>query len=299
MNKTAPHPNLTGATAIVTGANSGIGLATARALASWGANVVLAVRDRAKGKRSAAATPGRTEIRELDLADLASIRRFADQWDGPIDLLVNNAGVSVPDRRLTKDGFELQFGTNHLGPFALTNLLLPQITGRVISLSSQAERAGRIDFDDLNWEHKKYNEQRVYAASKLANLLFTSALQRRLDKHGSAVSAMAAHPGLVSTNIYDESGGLTRLFVKMLAQAPEDGALPVLFAATADLPGDSFTGPRHFMHMRGGAELIKRSKAAKDEALAERLWNVSEEMTGVSFPRQIPTRTTYRAQPSK
>jgi len=299
MKDIAPTPNLTNATAIVTGANSGIGLATAKAMASWGANVVLAVRDPAKGELAAAAIPGRTEIRELDLADLASIRRFADQWDGPIDLLVNNAGVSVPDRRMTKDGFELQFGTNHLGPFALTNLLLPQITGRVITLSSQAERAGRIDFDDLNWEHKKYNEQRVYAASKLANLLFTSALQRRLDKHGSAVSAMAAHPGLVSTNIYDESGGFTRLFVKILAQAPEDGALPVLFAATADLPGDSFTGPRHFMHMRGGAELIKRSKAAEDGALAERLWNVSEEMTGVSFPRQIPTRTAHPAQPSK
>lgn len=278
-------PDLTGRTAIVTGANSGIGQATAAALAGAGARVVLAVRSPDRGRAAAAGMPGITEVRQLDLASLQSIRAFADSWDGPIDLLINNAGLSAATLQHTSDGFELQFGTNHLGPFALTNLLLPRVTGRVVTLSSQAERMGRLDPTDPAGVTTPYREFRVYATSKLANLLFSSELQRRLTAAGSAVRSMAAHPGLVATNIQgDSAGALSRLIVRRLAQQPKDGALPVLYAATGDIPGDSFVGPQHLMHMRGGAEVIKRSKNAQDPALAAALWRASERLTGVSFP---------------
>ncbi|MET0695014.1 MAG: oxidoreductase [Propionibacteriaceae bacterium] len=277
-------PDLTGRTAIVTGANSGIGLAVSKILARRGAQVVLAVRDEAKGSRAAATIEGRTEVRKLDLASLASVRAFAADWTGPIDLLINNAGISVPTLQRTADGFELQFGVNHLGPFALTNLLLPQITGRVVSLASQAERAGRLNLDDLNHERSPYKESRAYATSKLANILFTSELQRRLQAAGSTAIATAAHPGFVATNIYDEStAAATRLAVRLLAQSADEGALPVLFAATADIPGGSLTGPEHYLHMLGGAELIGRSKRARDPELAAQLWAASEQLTHVSF----------------
>jgi NAD(P)-dependent dehydrogenase (short-subunit alcohol dehydrogenase family) len=167
-------PDMTGRSVIVTGANSGIGRAAARAFAGAGARVVLAVRDTAKGETAAAAMPGATEVRRLDLASLASIRDFADGWSGPLDLLVNNAGVMVPPLSRTAEGFELQFGTNHLGHFALTNLLLPEVTGRVVTVSSTGHRMGTIDFDDLNWERKPYKPWRAYGQSKLANLLFTT-----------------------------------------------------------------------------------------------------------------------------
>jgi len=274
---------MTGRTVIVTGATSGIGLATARALGGAGARVVLAVRNAEKGASVQPSIPGDTTVRHLDLSDLASVRRFAEEWEGPIDVLVNNAGVSVPSLARTKDGFEMQFGTNHLGPFALTNLLLPQITGRVVSLSSQAERMGKLDLDDLNWERTAYSESRAYASSKLANILFIGELQRRLVASGSSVTAAAAHPGLVATNMTGQATGISQLVTRLLAQSPEDGALPVLLAATGDLPGDSFTGPERLMHMRGGAELIGRSKQARNPALASRLWDASERMTGVSF----------------
>ncbi|MFR0355144.1 oxidoreductase [Streptomyces sediminimaris] len=277
-------PDLTDKTVIVTGANSGIGLATAKALAGYGARVVFAVRNTAKGMSAAAGTPGLTEVRQLDLADLASIHRFAADWQEPIHLLINNAGISAPELRRTVDGFELQFGTNHLGPFALTNLLLPHVTGRVVSVSSQAERMGRINFDDLNCEHTRYKQSSAYATSKLANLLFTSELQRRLDAAGAKVLATTAHPGFVATNIYDRATGLgTKLMLRVLAQSPEDGALPVLHAATGDVPGDSFIGPEHWLHMRGGAEPIGRSKTARDPKVARQLWDMSEKLTGVSF----------------
>jgi NAD(P)-dependent dehydrogenase (short-subunit alcohol dehydrogenase family) len=277
-------PDLAGSTVIVTGATSGIGLATARALSAANARVVLAVRDAAKGAAAAASFPGETEVRRLDLADLASVRGFAEEWEGPIRVLINNAGVSVPTLERTKDGFELQFGTNHLGPFALTNLLLPRITGRVVSLASQIERMGRLDLDDLDWRRRPYSESRAYAASKLANVLFTGELQRRLTAAGSPVTASAAHPGLVATSMTGQTTGLSALVTRLLAQRPEDGALPVLLAATGDVPGDSFTGPEHLMHMRGGAQRIGRSKQARDPRLAARLWEASERMTGVSFP---------------
>jgi NAD(P)-dependent dehydrogenase (short-subunit alcohol dehydrogenase family) len=275
---------LAGQSVIITGATSGIGLATAQALAAQDARVVLAVRDTQKGSRVASSIPGETDVRRLDLSDLGSVRQFAEAWKGPIDVLINNAGVSSPTLERTQDGFELQFGTNHLGPFALTNLLLPHITGRVVSLSSQAERNGKINFDDLNWNRTPYKESKAYATSKLANLVFISELQRRLTAVGSDVTAVAAHPGLVATNMTGQTTGLTNLIVRLMAQSPEDGALPVLMAATADIPGDSFTGPERLLHMRGGAELIGRSKRARDPALASRLWEASETLTGVRFP---------------
>ncbi len=283
--------SLSGRVAIVTGATSGVGAATAAALAGGGAHVVYAVRDVGKGmadpgrQAAEAARPGSTEVRRLDLADLASIRAFAQDWAGPIDLLINNAGVSSSARRQTRDGFELQMGTNHLGHFALTNLLLPHLRGRVVSLASQAERAARLDLTDLDGERTAYRGHRVYNATKLANLLFIAELQRRLSASGSPVLAMAAHPGFVASGMTGElTGTVARLAVRLLAQSPEEGALPVLYAATADLPGNSFTGPRHLWHMRGGAQLIPRSKRARDPHLAARLWDLSERLTGTTFP---------------
>jgi len=286
----ADIPDLTGKTVIVTGANSGIGQAAARALAGAGARVVSAVRDTEKGKAAAAAMPGLTEVRELDLASLDSVRAFAVGWDGPIDLLINNAGVSGPSLSRTADGFESKFGTNHLGHFALTNLLLEYITGRVVTVASQAERFARLDFDDLNWERRPYAPSRAYNDSKLANLLFTAELQRRLTAAGSDVLANAAHPGLVATNIYHHDGPrrpsdfLWAVAIRLLAQDAEHGALPVLYAAVADVPGNSFAGPSHLAHMRGAPELIARSAAAQDPDLARRLWTVSEQLTAVRSP---------------
>ncbi len=283
-------PNLTGKTAIVTGANSGIGRSTAQALAAAGAHVVLAVRDLVKGQTAAAAMLGATEVRELDLADLSSVRDFAAHWDGPIDLLINNAGVSGPTLTRTADGFESKFGINHLGHFALTTLLLEHLTGRVVTLASLAERMAHLDLDDPNWERRPYEQSRAYADSKMANLLFTTELQRRLTASGSPVLAMAAHPGMVATNIYNNSGPRTAhsvlwaIAIRLLAQDSDHGALPVLYAAVADLPGDSFTGPRHLMHMRGGAQSLERSDTARDPELARRLWTESERLTGIPSP---------------
>jgi NAD(P)-dependent dehydrogenase (short-subunit alcohol dehydrogenase family) len=283
----ADIPSMTGRTAIVTGANTGIGLATARALAAAGARVVFAVRNLEKGKAAAAAVPGSTEVRELDLASLDSVRGFAAGWDGEIHLLINNAAASPQSLARTADGFELQFGTNHLGHFALTNLLLQHITGRVVTVASQAERFGGLDFDDLNWERRPYRTSRAYNDSKLANLLFTAELQRRLTATGSGVLANAAHPGLVATNIYHHDGPrrpgdlVWAIAIPLLAQDAAHGALPVLYAAVADVPGDSFAGPSRWAHMRGAPELIARSAAAGDAGLARRLWAVSEQLTEV------------------
>jgi len=281
---------MTGRTAIVTGANSGIGRAAAAALAGAGARVVLAVRSPEKGEQAAAKMRGATEVRPLDLASLASVREFASGWDGgEIDLLINNAGVMVPPLSRTAEGFELQFGTNHLGHFALTNLLLEQVTGRVVTVSSSAHRAGRIDFDDLNWETRSYRAWAAYGQSKLANLLFTAELRRRLTEAGSPVLAMAAHPGYAATNLQFHSGKKLQDWVShignaLLGQSEEGGALPTLYAATADVPGNSFAGPSGFMEARGPAKLVGRTSAAKDMDVARRLWVVSEELTGVSFP---------------
>lgn len=282
---------MTGKTVIVTGANSGIGRAAAHSLAGAGAHVVLAVRDAGKGRAAAVTMPGVTEVRELDLASLESVRAFASGWDGGIDLLINNAGVMVPPLTRTADGFELQFGTNHLGHFALTNLLLPRVAGRVVTVSSTVHKIGRIDFGDLNWERKPYRAWRAYGQSKLANLLFTAELQRRLTAAGSSVLATAAHPGYASTNLqfHSQRRSLAVLFKisnRLFAQDENGGALPALYAAVADVPGDSFAGPGGLMEQRGAPKLVGRSAAARDADVARRLWEVSEQLTGAHFPLQ-------------
>ena len=213
---TADIPDMSGKTVIVTGAGSGIGRTAAAALANAGARVVLAVRDQGRGEAAAATMPGATKVRLLDLASVDSVRLFAAAWQGEIDLLINNAGVMVPPLTRTADGFELQFGTNHLGHFALTNLLLPNVTGRVVTVSSSAQQMGAIDFDDLNWERKRYRPWRAYAQSKLANLLFSTELQRRLAQAGSPVKATAAHPGYAATNLQSHAGNQVTAFAMTL-----------------------------------------------------------------------------------
>ncbi|SBS71883.1 oxidoreductase [uncultured Microbacterium sp.] len=287
---TAEIPDLAGRTVIITGANSGIGFETARAFADHGAHVVLAVRDGQKGEAAAAQIGTSAEVRLLDLADLGSVRRFAGAWDGDIHILVNNAGVMIPPLGRTKDGFELQFGINHLGHFALTNLLLPHITGRVVTVASGAHRSGTIDFDDLNWEQRRYGGgSGGYSQSKLANLLFTLELQRRLTASGSRVLAMAAHPGMAATNLGSHSGNpfltaLGSLVVRLFAQDATGGAAPTLFAATAPIPGGSYAGPGNRREMIGAPVLVGRSDAATDPRTAERLWDASEELTHVPYP---------------
>ena len=295
----ADIPDLSGQTVIVTGASSGIGRTAAAALANAGARVVLAVRDPVKGEAAAQTMPGATEVRPLDLASLDSVRTFATAWQGKIDLLINNAGVMIPPLSRTADGFELQFGTNHLGHFALTNLLLPNVTGRVVTVSSGVHQMGAIDFADLNWERKRYRPWRAYAQSKLANLLFTSELQRRLAQAGSPVKATAAHPGYAATNLQSSSGSQVTAFAmtlgnQLVAQDAASGALPTLYAAVADIPGDGFAGPAgpFGLGLRGGAKLSQRSAASRDAEVARRLWAASETLTSVSFPdSQIQTKT--------
>jgi NAD(P)-dependent dehydrogenase (short-subunit alcohol dehydrogenase family) len=281
-------PDLTGRTVIVTGANSGIGRAAADALAAAGGRVVLAVRDTDKGQTAAAAMRGEVEVRRLDLANLASVREFAAGWQGDLDLLINNAGVMIPPHSRTADGFELQFGTNHLGHFALTNLLLPQVTGRVVTVSSAAHRTGTIDFDDLNWERKPYRAWQAYSQSKLANLLFTYELQRRLSGAGTTI-AVAAHPGLASTELTRNSPAIAAFFyARVLSQNAAMGALPVLRAATdPGVLGGQYYGPGGFFGARGYPKLAESSKQSHDTAVQRRLWTVSEQLTGVTFPAAL------------
>jgi len=285
----ADLPSFTDRTVVVTGANSGLGLMTATQLARAGAHVVLAVRDTDRGERAAATIPGSTEVRRLDLADLASINAFADGWNGDLDVLVNNAGVmAVPEQR-TKDGFELQIGTNHLGHFALTNRLLGQITDRVVTISSTAHRTGAIRLDDLNFEQGDYGRWTAYGQSKLANLLFTLELQRRLDEVGSEVRAFAAHPGYAATNLQGHTGSglqhrLMSVTNRLFAQSDAMGALPILFAASQELPGASYIGPDRLKEQRGHPAPAQRSAAAQDAETARRLWQLSEQLTNVVFP---------------
>ena len=299
----ADIPDQTGRTAVVTGANSGLGLITARELARHGANVVLACRNTAKGDECAAAIlqdapEGEVDVQALDLAELASVHAFAEAQDGPIDLLVNNAGVMGIPRRETKDGFEMQFGVNHLGHYALTGLLMGSLLRagepRVVTLSSTAHKFGRMNSDDLQGE-RRYFRWSAYGQSKLANLLFAFELQRRADDAGSPLRSMAAHPGYAATNLQTrgpEAGGLlTRVedvlmavSNRVVAQSDEMGALPQLYAATAaDLPGGSYVGPDGFQEQRGHPVAVGSTRAAKDRDAARRLWQVSEELTGVTY----------------
>jgi NAD(P)-dependent dehydrogenase (short-subunit alcohol dehydrogenase family) len=289
-------PDQSGRTVIVTGSNSGLGLVTARELARAGAHVILACRNTAKAEDAAAAirhdvAGAKVEVAELDLGALDAVRAFTDDFEGGLDLLINNAGVMAPPRRETADGFELQFGTNHLGHFALTAGLLEHMEGRedarVVTLSSGAHRIGKITFDNLQ-RQRHYNRWLAYGQSKLANLLFALELERRLRAAGSTVKSLAAHPGYAATNLQSAAAPvLDRLFMKLtntvLAQSAEMGALPTLFAATEpELEGGTFVGPDGFMEQRGHPQPVRPSGAARDEQVARRLWEVSEELTGAA-----------------
>ncbi len=217
------------------------------------------------------------------------MRSFAAAWTGDLDVLVNNAGVMALPAQRTVDGFEVQFGTNHLGHFALTNLLLPHVTDRIVTVSSGAHRLGRIDLADLNWERRRYSAWGAYGQSKLANLLFTFELERRLVAQGSAIRALAAHPGYAATNLQSHTGDPFSRFVmavanRTIAQSDEMGALPTLYAATQDVPGGSYVGPDGFQEARGHPTLVSCSPAASDPKVAAALWAASEALTGTAFP---------------
>jgi NAD(P)-dependent dehydrogenase (short-subunit alcohol dehydrogenase family) len=287
-------PDQRGRTAVVTGANSGIGYETARALAARGARVVLGCRNAEKGKdaeaRIRAAVPGAdVRVEPLDLGSLASVRAFAEKLraaEPRLDLLCNNAGVMMPPYGKTADGFELQLGTNHFGHFALTGLLLDRLLAaprpRVVNVSSMVHFVGRIDFDDLDGE-RSYGRTRAYAQSKLANLLFTLELQRRFERSGSPALAAAAHPGSTRTGLQQYSP-LLRALVAVFSQEPPGGALPTLRAATdPGVRGGDYFGPSGLGGAVGPPERARMSPRARSEATAARLWEVSEQRTGVSY----------------
>ncbi|MFZ0383501.1 MAG: oxidoreductase [Solirubrobacteraceae bacterium] len=301
----ADIPDQSGRVAIVTGANSGLGLATARELARAGARVVIASRSAAKGDQAAASIRGSVpdaalEVASLDLADLSSVRAFAEGYVGAgsqLDLLINNAGIMAAPRQLTKDGFESQFGTNHLGHFALTGLLLPALlkapAPRVVTVSSALHRRGTMRFDDLQGE-RKYDRWGAYGQSKLANLMFCFELQRRATeadgRAGAPFLSLAAHPGYASTNL--QFAATDRSYEKvfgwignrLIAQSADMGALPTLYAATVpDLPGGTFVGPGGRAEQRGYPKVVTAARKAYEEQDWRRLWEVSEQLTGVHY----------------
>jgi NAD(P)-dependent dehydrogenase (short-subunit alcohol dehydrogenase family) len=298
---TADIPDQSGRIAVVTGSNSGLGTVTARELARAGATVIIACRNTDKGDQAAssirAAVPAaELEVVRLDLADLSSVRDFAQQIGAErerLDLLVNNAGVMAPPRRLTADGFESQLGTNHLGHFALTGLLMPSLLAaqqpRVVTLSSGVHRMGSIRFDDLQWE-RGYNNWRAYSQSKLANLMFCFELARRAAEAGTELTSVASHPGYAATNL--QFAGPARFYErafmvvgnKLIAQSAEMGALPSLYAATVpDLPSGSFVGPDGLMEGRGHPHVVTGASKAYDREAWTKLWEVSEQLTGVTY----------------
>ncbi|RJO78779.1 SDR family NAD(P)-dependent oxidoreductase [Nocardia panacis] len=283
----ADIPDQHGRTVIVTGANSGLGAVAARALGAAGAQVVLACRNTAKAEPIAAEIGDRARVRRLDLADLASVREFAESIDH-VDVLINNAGVMAVPLARTADGFETQIGTNHLGHFALTGLLLPKIGERVVTVASGAHVIGRIDLDDLNWERRPYRRWPAYGQAKLANLMSHYELHRRLTAAGSKVTAVAAHPGYAATDLQSHTQSLLdpimSLGNRLLAQSAEMGALPELFAATApEARAGGYYGPGGFAGMRGYPAPSGSSAASRDEAVAGRLWELSERLTGVHY----------------
>ena len=297
-------PSQTGRVAVVTGANSGLGLVTSRELARAGARVVMGCRDTGRGEAArsqllAQVPAAEVEVRRLDLASLASVREFADRLHADVpalDLLVNNAGVMAIPRQLTADGFEMQLGTNHLGHFALAGLLLPSMTGsagsRVVTVASTAHKPGRIDFDDLMGE-RTYRKWSAYSQSKLANLLFAYELQRRLDVSGLPTISVAAHPGYAATNLQQvgprmEGSRLSGLVMSignsLFAQSDDMGALPQLYAATAPaVCGGDYFGPDGIAESRGHPKRVESTKASKDAEASRRLWDISEELTGVRY----------------
>src|ERR1700694_156639 len=281
----ADLPSFSGRTAIVTGANSGLGLVTARELARVGAQVILAGRNTDKGNAAAAGMTGDVEVRKLDLRDLASVREFAEGVDS-VDVLVNNAGIMAVPLARTGDGFESQIGTNHLGHFALTNLLLPKITDRVVTVSSMMHLMGYISLKDLNWKSRPYSAWLAYGQSKLANLLFTSELQRRLADAGSPLRAVAAHPGYSQTNLQGKSGrklgdAVMNIGGRLLATDADFGARQSLYAVSQDVPGDNFIRPR--FGSLGHTKPVGRSPLAKRADTAKALWELSEQLTDTKF----------------
>jgi len=282
----ADLPSFAGRTVIVTGASGGLGEVTARELARVGAHVVLAVRNTEKGEAAAGRITGDVEVGELDLQDLSSVRRFADGVD-KVDVLVNNAGIMAVPHALTVDGFESHIGTNHLGHFALTNLLLPKLTDRVVTVASLQHIIGYISFKDLHWQSRRYSGFLAYGQSKLANLLFTSELQRRLDGAGSPVRALAAHPGWSRTDLQGHSGhkvgdSLVMAADRLLSTDADFGARQTLYAASQDLPGNTYIGPRFGLY--GRTQPIRRTWVAKRRTTAARLWELSEQLTNTKFP---------------
>lgn len=288
-------PELVGKVAIVTGANSGIGVDTAAGLAQKGATVIMACRDLQKARPVAAAIrqqwPGsRIEVMPLDLSNLDAVHAFAADFLRQyqrLDLLINNAGVMHPPYSKTAQGFEMQFGVNHLGHFALTGLLLDCLNrtpaARVVTVSSGSHRFGTIDFDDLNWEKRKYAPNAAYGQSKLANLLFTYELQHRLRAAGKGTLAVAAHPGYTSTNLQKHTPAI--MFINPLFGQPAAmGALPTLYAAMAsDVQGCDYIGPDGLFEMRGYPTKVNSNARSHDMAVAKRLWGVSEAATGVKY----------------
>jgi NAD(P)-dependent dehydrogenase (short-subunit alcohol dehydrogenase family) len=280
----------------VTGANTGLGYIDAQELARRGAEVILACRDKGKGEAALRKIKNeqpeaKAELMLLDLADLASVRNFADEFTSKydkLDILINNAGLMFPPYMKTVDGFEIQFGTNHLGHFALTGLLMEHIIktpeARVVTVSSGAHKlGGRIHFDDLNWQ-KKYSKIAAYSQSKLANLLFTFELQKRFEGAGLNIIAVAAHPGMTATELGRYTGLMNTIANKFIAQKAEIGALPTLYAATApDVGGGAYYGPGGIFEARGYPKKAKIDDRARDADVAARLWKVSEEMTGVKY----------------
>ena len=284
-----------GKVAIVTGAASGLGFEVSRALAGKGAKVVMAVRDTEKGGEAVRKIVREheradIEVMKLDLADLSSVRKFTDDFRKGryrLDLLIDNAGVMAVPFEKTADGFELQFGTNHLGHFALTILLIDMLKkvpgSRVVTVSSGAHSVGMLDFGDLNWENRKYNKWQAYGDSKLANLYFTFELQRRLDEEGINTLAVAAHPGWSATNLQRHQGWLV-LLNSIFGQPAGMGALPVLYAATApDVHGGDYFGPDGPGKMRGYPIRARSSRRSRDVEQARRLWQISEKMTGIKW----------------
>lgn len=284
-------PDQDGRVIVLTGANSGIGFEAAKALTARGAHVVFACRTLAKADAARADLAGSHESRHLDLLDLDSVRDFARDWGtAPIDVLINNAGImNVPLTR-SPQGHESQLATNVLGHFLLTNLLLPHVQGRVVTLASLAHKIGRIDLADPNFTRRRYNGWIAYGQSKLADLMFAYELQRRLTDAHSRVRSMAAHPGYAATNLQSHGDPVTSAVLRLanvlpwVAQPAYSGAHPTLYAATVpDLPGGSYIGPDGFLEAQGSPRPVDSSAASKDVAAAGALWALCEELTGQPF----------------
>lgn len=274
-------------TVVVTGGTSGLGLEVARVMGARGAHVVIGVRSTERGEAAVRDLPGRFDVRRLDLASLDSVREFAAGL-GEVDVLVNNAGVMAPPYARTVEGFELQFGTNHVGHAALTALVLPTLRDRVVVVSSNSHKNGRLELDDLDWTRRRYQPYAAYAASKLANLLFMSELQRRLTATGSTLRAVGAHPGYTATNITTHTGKpafdrISALGNRLFGMPVSRGALPVLFAASQDVPGNTYLGPHRLAEMNGWPTMVGRSPAAADPALARALWERTSERAGIDW----------------